>query len=87
MDAHDGKSAYSHDVRVRVLGAELPLTLGVERAARLVGVGRSSMYAAIKRGDIPTTSINGRTVVLTVPLLRRMGLEIETSVQAPLSPR
>jgi hypothetical protein len=31
------------DVRVRVLGRELPLTLRVEDAARLVGVGRSSM--------------------------------------------
>jgi hypothetical protein len=64
------------DVRVRVLGRELPLALRVEDAARLVGVGRSSMYAAVKRGEFSTMRINGRTVVLTVPLLRRMGLEV-----------
>jgi hypothetical protein len=80
METHDNRPeshTYAHDVMVSVLGAELPLTLGVERAARLVGIGRSSMYAAVKRGDIPTARINGRIVVLTVPLLERMGLEIE----------
>jgi excisionase family DNA binding protein len=65
------------DVKVHVLGTELPLSLSVERAARLLGVGRSSMYGAVKRGDIPVTRINGRMVVLTVPLLLRMGLHIE----------
>jgi hypothetical protein len=37
------------------------------------------MYAAVKRGDIATMRINGKTVVLTVPLLQRMGLEIDTT--------
>jgi len=55
---------------------DLPLTLGVERAARLVGIGRSSMYTAVKRGDFETIQLNGRTAVLTLPLLRRMGLEV-----------
>jgi excisionase family DNA binding protein len=77
MDTHDTQPTYSDPIAVRVLGTELPLTLGVERAARLVGIGRSSMYAAIKRGEIPTTRINGRIVVLTVPLLQRMGVEAE----------
>jgi hypothetical protein len=54
----------------------LPLALAVERAARLVGVSRSSMYAAVQRGDVETTRLNGRTVVLTVPLLQRMGIDI-----------
>lgn len=83
MEQHDDRPTYAHDRRVRVLGAELPLTLGVEQAARLVGVARSSMYAAVKRGDVPTTRINGRTVVLTVPLLEQIGLEVETSGQSP----
>lgn len=77
MDTHDTRPTYSDPIVVRTLGTELPLTLGVERAARMVGIGRSSMYAAIKRGDIPTTRINGRIVVLTVPLLHRMGVEVE----------
>ncbi len=62
-----------------MLGAQLPLTLGVEQAARIVGVGRSSMYAAIKRGDIQTIGLNGRTAVLTVPLLQRMGLPMDAA--------
>ena len=61
---------------VHALGATLPLALAVERAARLVGVSRSSMYAAVKRGDVETTRLNGRTVVLTVPLLQRMGIDV-----------
>jgi excisionase family DNA binding protein len=72
-------SAYRRDVMVRVLGVALPLTLSVEGAAQLMGVGRSSMYAAVKRGDIPTARINGRIVVLTVPLLKWMGLEIDAT--------
>jgi hypothetical protein len=64
------------DVTVRVKGEDLPLTLGVEHAARLVGIGRSSMYASVKRGDFETIQVNGRIAVLTLPLLRRMGLRV-----------
>jgi hypothetical protein len=49
----------------------------VEHAARLVGIGRSSMYASVKRGDFETIQVNGRIAVLTLPLLlRRMGLRV-----------
>jgi len=71
-----GVRARPDDVTVRVMGEDLPLTLGVERAARLVGIGRSSMYLAIKRADFETIQVNGRTAVLTLPLLRRMGLDV-----------
>lgn len=71
------------DVTVRVMGEDLPLTLGVERAARLVGIGRSSMYTAVKRGDFETIQLNGRTAVLTLPLLRRMGLEVTVIERVP----
>jgi hypothetical protein len=76
---HGSQQTHLGDVRVNVLGAQLPLTLGVEQAARIVGVGRSSMYAAIKRGDIQTIGLNGRTAVLTVPLLQRMGLPMDAA--------
>jgi hypothetical protein len=57
---HGSRQTHLGDFRVNVLGAQLPLTLGVEQAARIVGVGRSSMYAAIKRGDIqPLGSVGG----------------------------
>lgn len=62
---------------VRVLGREWPLTLGVEEAARLIGLGRSSMYAAIKRREFASMRVGGRIVVLTLPLLRQVGLDAE----------
>jgi hypothetical protein len=37
------------------------------------------MYAAIKRGEIRTIGLNGRTAVLTVPLLQRMGLAMDAA--------
>ena len=45
-------------------------------AARLVGIGRSPMNASVKRGDLETIQVNGRIAVLTLPLLRRMGLDV-----------
>ena len=81
LTERDGHGRLSHDrgnasqVAVCVVGRELPLTLRVEKAARLVGLGRSSMYAAIKRGEFASMRIGGRIVVLTLPLLRRMGLD------------
>jgi hypothetical protein len=33
------------------------------------------MYAAIKRGESASMRIGGRIVVLTLPLLRQMGLD------------
>lgn len=68
-----------HDSRimtVEALGERLPLTLAVERAAKIVGVGRTAMYAAVRRGDFETIDLNGRLAVLTVPLLRRIGVEL-----------
>lgn len=81
-DRRVGVRTRPEDVTVLVMGEELPLTLGVERAARLVGIGRSSMYTAVKRGDFETIRLNGRTALLTLPLLRRMGLEVEV-VEVP----
>jgi hypothetical protein len=34
------------------------------------------MYASVKRGDFETIQVNGRIAVLTLPLLRRMGLRV-----------
>jgi hypothetical protein len=69
------------DVTVHVMGEELPLTLGVERAARLIGVGRSTMYTAVKRGDFETIQLNGRTVLLTLPLLERIGIDVDATAR------
>jgi hypothetical protein len=72
MDTHRADTAPDHrvglrtrpeDITVRVMGEDLPMTLGVEHAARLIGVGRSTMYNAVKRGDFDTIELNGRTVL------------------------
>jgi excisionase family DNA binding protein len=39
------------------------LTLTVEEAARLLGIGRSAAYAAAARGELPTVRLGRRLVV------------------------
>jgi hypothetical protein len=70
-----------NDVTVHVMGEELPLTLGVERARSPIGVGRSTMYTAVKRGDFETIQLNGRTVLLTLPLLERIGIDVDATAR------
>ena len=38
-------------------------TLRIKEAARLLGIGRSSAYAAVRRGEIPTVRIGGLRLV------------------------
>ena len=47
-----------------------PLVVSIEIAARLLGLGRSSAYAAAKRGEIPAIKIGGRLLVPKAALLR-----------------
>jgi excisionase family DNA binding protein len=44
------------------------LTVTVEEAASLLGMGRSAAYEAARRGQIPTRRL-GRRIVIPVPLL------------------
>ncbi len=46
-------------------------TISVEDAGQLLGLGRSSAYDAVARGDIPAIRI-GRRRVVPVPALARM---------------
>jgi excisionase family DNA binding protein len=39
------------------------LALSVPEAAELLGLSRSSVYAAVKRGDIPSVRVGGRVLV------------------------
>jgi excisionase family DNA binding protein len=49
-------------------------TLSADEAADLLGVGRSTVYRAVKSGDLPAIVL-GRTVrIPTVPLLSLLGL-------------
>jgi excisionase family DNA binding protein len=44
------------------------LTVTVEEAASVLGLGRSAAYEAARRGEIPTRRL-GRRIVVPVPLL------------------
>jgi excisionase family DNA binding protein len=44
------------------------LTVTVEEAAAVLGLGRSAAYEAARRGEIPTRRL-GRRIVVPVPLL------------------
>ncbi len=54
------------------------VTLTVEEAASLLGLGRSAAYEATRRGEIPTRRL-GRRVLVPVPaLLSWLGVTAET---------
>jgi excisionase family DNA binding protein len=46
-------------------------TLTVEEAGRVLGLGRSAAYAAVKRGEIPALTI-GRKLLVPVDQLERL---------------
>lgn len=46
-------------------------TLSVDEAARLLGIGRSSAYEAVRRGEIPTLRI-GRRILVPRTAIERM---------------
>jgi hypothetical protein len=37
------------------------------------------MYNAVKRGDFDTIQLNGRAVLLTLPLLERIGVTVDAT--------
>jgi excisionase family DNA binding protein len=52
---------------------ELPLTLSVEGAARLLGISRGLAYDAARRGELPTIRLGRRLLVPTARLLELVG--------------
>ena len=56
---------------------ELPPTISVEHAAKLLGVSRSAAYRAAASGQLPTLAFGRRLVVPTAPLLKMLGLPVE----------
>jgi excisionase family DNA binding protein len=62
---------------------DLPPTISVEEAGKILGLSRTSAYRAASRGDLPTIRINGRLYVPTARLLALLGCGTDT--QAPLA--
>lgn len=52
-----------------------PLTISVEEAGRMLGIGRSSAYAAVRRGDIPALRVGHLIRVPRARLLALLGVE------------
>jgi excisionase family DNA binding protein len=50
-------------------------TLTVERTAKVLGIGKSSAYAAVSRGEIPVIRVGGRLLVPTAALRRLLGID------------
>ncbi len=65
-------SAPNSELLRSVLGSHADkATITVAEAGRLLGLGRSSAYEAVRRGEIPSLSI-GRRLVVPVPALARL---------------
>ena len=50
-------------------------TCSVEEAAAVVGIGRSTAYAAARDGSLPTVRLSGRILVPCAKLLALIGIE------------
>ena len=58
-------------MRTTTRPAQQPLTMTVEEAAAALGIGRTSAYQAIARGELPCLRI-GRRVVVPRPAIERL---------------
>jgi excisionase family DNA binding protein len=53
---------------------QLPPTISVEHAGRLLGLGRSASYEAVQRGELPVLRFGRRFLVPTARVLDMLGL-------------
>ena len=65
--------------RIALELTELPPTLSIERAAKLLGLSRSSAYRAAANGQLPTLAFGRRLVVPTFRLMQMLGIPEEAS--------
>jgi excisionase family DNA binding protein len=66
---------------------DLPPTLTVEQAAKLLGVGRNQTYEAVAKGELPAMRIGRRWVIPTVRLLRLLGVGVDDAGQSRVARR
>jgi excisionase family DNA binding protein len=52
------------------------VTVSVEEAARLLGLGRSAAYEAARRGELPTRRLGRRLLVPVPALLEWLGATV-----------
>jgi len=51
------------------------LTVSVEEAAAILGLGRSTAYNAARAGELHAIKVQGRWLVPTAPLRKMLGLD------------
>jgi excisionase family DNA binding protein len=56
---------------------ELPPTISVEHAAKLLGVSRSAAYRAVTAGQLPNLRLGRRIYIPTARLLAMLGVSPE----------
>jgi excisionase family DNA binding protein len=56
---------------------DLPATISVKAAGRLLGISRSAAYRAAAAGDIPTFRLGRRLYVPTARLFELLGILLE----------
>jgi len=59
-----------------------PIALTVREVLRIVPLGRTAVYDAIRRGDIPSVRVGGRVLIPRAALERMFAIE---PAQAPRS--
>jgi excisionase family DNA binding protein len=74
-----GAEEDSMSARIAAQLDELPPTISVERAARLLGLSRSAAYRAAATGQLPTLAFGRRRVVPTFRLMQMLGIPEEAS--------
>lgn len=52
-------------------------TCSVDEAAALLGIGRSTAYAAVRDGSLPALRLSGRLLVPVAKLLAMLGVDPE----------
>lgn len=63
--------------RVSAAPQQLPPTIKVEEAGRILGISRTAAYRAAASGDLPTIRLNGRLYVPTARLLNLLGYVVQ----------
>lgn len=53
-----------------------PLTLTVEQAGRLLGVGRSTTYELVRTGELECLRLRRRLVIPTARVAERLGVQL-----------
>lgn len=62
-----------------------PLTVTVEEAAKLLGIGRSTAYELVHTGDIPSLRLGRRLVVPVSQIATRATLTVSSVSVPPIS--